>query len=70
MSIEGSEGTLATVFAEFMASWEASAAYWQDGKRQEFEATYVTEIEARVRAGSTAMTELAKLVRQVRRECE
>ena len=70
MSLEGSEGALSTVYAEFMSSWEASAAYWQDAKRVEFEAEYVDELDALVRTGSSAMTELAALVRQVRRDCE
>ena len=69
MSIEGSQGALTTAYAEFCVKWEESGAYWQDAKRHEFDATYIANLDGRVRAASAAMADLAVLVRQIRREC-
>ena len=70
MSIEGSQGALAVAYSEFSVKWEGSAAYWQDAKREEFDSLYVANLDGRVRAATAAMTDLATLVRQIRRECE
>ena len=70
MSLESSQGALGTAYAEFCSKWEGSTAYWRDAKRQEFETQYMADLDGRVRAATAAMTDLAQLVRQIRRDCE
>ena len=70
MSIEASQGALATAYSEFRVKWEESESYWQDAKRQEFESDHMADLDGRVRSATAAMADLAVLVRRIRRECE
>lgn len=70
MSLESGQSALTVAYAEFRRRWEAGGEHWRDSKREDFEAAYLSNLDGRVRAATVAMTDLAQLVRHIRRDCE
>lgn len=70
MSANESKSTLLQALKDLSVQWEHTKAFWRDVKADEFEKHYLESLPNFVARTSTAMDELATLMRKVEIDCE
>ena len=70
MGLHEARGTLAKAFKELMLRWAETRAQWDDAQAEQFEKTYLMNLESDLKVAASAMEQMAILVHQVRRDCE
>jgi hypothetical protein len=70
MSAAASRGMLTMATRQLMGRWEETCQSWQDRKADEFEATYLSEVQATVSAAIRALEDLDQLLDKVHADCE
>jgi hypothetical protein len=69
MSAEGNS-TLMQAIKDLSQHWEHTKGYWRDVKAEEFERNYLERLPNLAARTSTAMDEIALLIRKVQADCE
>lgn len=70
MSLRASGNQLAALTKELFLQWDDTKSYWRDSKAEEFEKTYLEELQANVDNTSVVIEQLDKLISKIRRDCE
>jgi hypothetical protein len=70
MGMQEARGTLAKSFKELMLRWNEARAQWDDVQAEQFEETFLTNLESDLKVTGSAMEQMAVLLHQVRRDCE
>ena len=70
MNLSGSKNRLMAITKELSKRWEDTKNHWRDGKSQEFEQRYMTELFAHVDKTVTVMEKLDEVLNKVRHDCE
>lgn len=70
MSLNNSRGRLVGTSRELLRSWQETQQYWHDRKAKEFDATYMQPLFDAVENASTAMDDLEKMLKKLRKDCE
>ena len=70
MGVHESRGNLTKAFKELMLRWSETKAQWDDARSEEFEKTYLFELQNDLRMAGSAMDQIGILINQARRDCE
>ena len=70
MSLGACDAKLSTATRELSNRWSQTSAEWRDQKRDEFDRTYMMELQACVESARRAMGELAEVIAMIRKDCE
>jgi len=70
MGMQEARGTLAKAFKELTLRWNEARAQWDDVQAEQFETTFLTNLESDLKVTGSAMEQMAVLLHQVRRDCE
>jgi hypothetical protein len=69
MGVHEGTGQLGKALRELLSRWEEAKLAWDDPTTRAFEARYIEPLQAEYKAAAGAMSEMASLLEQVRREC-
>jgi len=70
MSLNNSRGRLVGISRELLRSWQETQDSWHDRKGKEFDKTYMQPLFDSVDNASSAMDDLDKLLKKLRKDCE
>jgi len=70
MGMHEARGTLSKAFKELMLRWAECRAQWDDVQAEQFETTYLTNLESDLKVAGSAMEQMSALLHQVHRDCE
>ncbi len=70
MSLMDSKGALSKASKEIFARWNDLKSTWSDAQSQEFEKTYLFQIEQDVRSALSAMDSMDLLMKKIQNDCE
>ena len=70
MGMHEARGTLTKAFKVLMLRWAETRAQWDDAQAEQFEKTYLLNLESDLKVAASAMEQMVILVHQVRRDCE
>ncbi len=69
MGVYEGAGRLGKAMRDLLARWEEAKAAWDDPNTRAFELRFVEPLQAELKAASAAMSEMASLLEQARRDC-
>ncbi len=58
-----------TLTKELLRSWEQTRAVWKDQKAEEFEQTYLNDLESSVNRAIYGMEKLDGMLKRVKKDC-
>jgi len=70
MGMHEARGTLTKAFKELLLRWAETRAQWDDVQAEQFEQTYLRNLESDLKVAGSAMDQIGILLHQVRRDCE
>ena len=70
MGMHEARGTLSKSFKELMLRWQECRAQWDDVQAEQFEETYLFNLESDLKVAGSAMDQLSVLLQQAKRDCE
>ncbi len=70
MSLNNSRGRLVGISRELLKSWQETQQFWHDRKGKEFDSNYMQPLFDAVDNASSAMDDLEKLLKKLRKDCE
>ena len=70
MGMHEARGTLAKAIKELNRRWIETRSEWADAQMEQFENTYMRNLESDLKTATTAMEQMTSLLHQVRRDCE
>ena len=70
MGMHEARGTLAKSFKDLMTRWRDTRAQWDDAQAEQFEQTYMLNLESDLKVAASAMEQMSALLNQVKRDCE
>ena len=70
MGMHEARGTLSKAMKELLLRWRECRAQWDDVQAEEFEATYLFNLESDLKVAGAAMEQMSTLLHQVHRDCE
>jgi hypothetical protein len=70
MSAAASRGMLTMATRQLMSRWEETCQSWRDSKADDFEALYLSDVQATVSAAIRTLEELDQLLEKVHADCE
>lgn len=70
MGMQEARGTLAKAFKDLTLRWNEARAQWDDAQAEQFEETYLRNLESDLKVAASAMDQLSTVLHQVRRDCE
>ena len=70
MGMHEARGTLAKSFKELMNRWMETRVQWDDAQSQQFEQTYLLNLESDLKVAASAMDQMSILITQAKRDCE
>jgi hypothetical protein len=70
MGMHEARGTLAKAMKDLMTRWADARSQWDDAQAEQFEETYLRNLESDLKVAGSAMDQLGILLHQVRRDCE
>jgi hypothetical protein len=70
MGMYEARGTLAKAFKELTLRWADAHAQWDDAQSEQFETTYLRNLESDLKVAGSAMDQMAVLLNQARRDCD
>jgi hypothetical protein len=70
MGMQEARGTLAKAFKELTLRWNEARAQWDDVQAEQFETTYLQNLESDLKVAGSAMDQVSVLLHQVHRDCE
>ncbi|MCP3904729.1 MAG: hypothetical protein GY715_13970 [Planctomycetes bacterium] len=69
MSVATARAKLVANLKDLMDRWERVRTYWDDPVSREFEKEYLAPLDAKVRAGVSAMEHMYELLDRAKRDC-
>jgi uncharacterized protein with NAD-binding domain and iron-sulfur cluster len=66
----GNEAILARALDDLNRQWEATAFYWRDKARDEFERTYLQDLRTAVLGAQRAISAIGRILEQAISECQ
>lgn len=69
MAIHEGAGQISKAVKELLGSWEETRLLWDDAMSARFEERFLAPLRAEARATVEAMSTMAALLEQVRRDC-
>ena len=69
MSLMDSKGTLSRATKDLFARWQDIKSVWADAQSEEFESTYLAQIEQDVRAALTALDHMNQVITRIESDC-
>ena len=70
MGMQEARGTLSKAFKELTLRWNEARARWDDVQAEQFETTYLQNLESDLKVAASAMDQVSVLLHQVHRDCE
>ena len=70
MGMHEARGTLSKAFKELLLRWQDARSQWDDVQAEQFETTYLQNLESDLKVAGSAMDQLSILLHQVHRDCE
>jgi hypothetical protein len=70
MNLRGTRARLLALHRELRGHWDATRAYWQDARAEDFERRHLAELEAQLDRALAAVDKLEELLTKVRHDCE
>lgn len=70
MSMNAAKARLTSLTKQLLRQWGETRESWRDSKSLEFEARFMSELEANVGRAAATIEQLDKLVTKVRKDCE
>ena len=70
MNMSGNKGRLVGLARELSLQWDETKNYWRDGKSEEFERKFMTELSAQVGRTVMVLEQLEELLKKMRSDCE
>ncbi|MEX2579723.1 MAG: hypothetical protein WD342_11750 [Verrucomicrobiales bacterium] len=70
MSLNNSRGRLVGISRELLRTWQETQESWQDRKCREFDQAYMQPLFDALDNTATAMEDLEKTLRKLRKDCE
>jgi hypothetical protein len=70
MNVSANGKTLAALTKQLSNAWEETRTYWHDGKSDEFEKRFLSELTATVERVAPVFDDLEKVLSRARSECE
>lgn len=70
MSLGGNKGRMTGLTRDITLRWAETKNFWHDGKSEEFERRYMTELAASVSRTLVIVEKLDELLTKVRSDCE
>jgi hypothetical protein len=69
MGLHEGRGQLARAIKDLMLRWGETKFAWRDAVSKEFEEEVLAPLEREVRAATSAMSQAAQVVSQIRQDC-
>ena len=70
MSLMESKGALSKAAKDLFARWNDVKSIWSDAQSNEFEKTYIAQIEQDVRSALSAMDRMNQVLQKIENDCE
>ena len=70
MSLLESKGSLSRAAKDLFARWNDVKSVWSDAQSQDFEQTYLVQIEQDVRSALGAMDHMNQVLQKIENDCE
>ena len=70
MSVTDSKGMLSKAAKDLFLRWEEAKQVWTDVQCQDFEKTFLIQIEQDVRSALSALDNLEQVLRRIASDCE
>ena len=70
MGVHESRGNLNKAIKDLMTRWSDARRNWDDVRAEEFEGSYLLQLESDLKSTLSAMDQMAVLMHQARRDCE
>lgn len=70
MSASGSRGLLSMATRQLMTRWDETRISWRDQKADEFESTYLAELNHSVASALKTLEDLDQLLEKIHADCE
>lgn len=69
MSVSSGQAKVNRALKDLLERWDDTEPVWRDVMRGKFEEKHVAPLKPQVRAADSAMTNMATLLHQIRRDC-
>jgi hypothetical protein len=70
MISDSADVRLATLTKEILGRWRQTQDVWRDDKAREFDERFMVELAARVASATTNISNLERVLRKIRSDCE
>ena len=70
MSLTDSKGALSRAAKDLFARWNDVKGVWADAQSEEFEKTYLIQIEQDVRSALGALDQMNQVLQKIEHDCE
>jgi hypothetical protein len=70
MSVRNDGIRLTMLTKELILKWQDTKYYWRDAKSEEFERTYIAELQTSVDTAAVVIEQLDKLLAKIKKDCE
>lgn len=70
MGLHEARGTLAKAFKDLTTRWQDARAQWDDAQAEQFEQTYLLNLESDLKVAASAMDQIGTLLHEARQKCE
>ena len=70
MSLLDSKGAISRAAKDLLARWSDVKVVWSDVQSQEFEKTYLSQLEQDVKSALGALDQMSQVLQKIEHDCE
>jgi hypothetical protein len=70
MNVSANGKTVVALSKQLAVAWDETKQHWRDGKSEEFEKRFLSELVATVDRAAPVFDDLEKVLNRVRNDCE